>query len=300
LPSLVAVIVAVPAATPVTTPVAETVATPVALELHVTMRPVSTLPPASFVVAVSDCVAPTNTLAEPGLTVTVATGTGTTVIEAVPVFPSLVAVIVTVPSATPVTTPPDDTVAMPVLPELHVTVRPVSTLPFASFVVAASGVVVPITTFVAPGVTVTVLTGGGVTVTVAVALFVSAVAVIVAVPCATPVTTPVDETVATAVLLELHATGRSVTTVPFASFTVAVSEPVVVAATVIEGGAIVILPTGIAVTVIEAVPDLPSLVAVIVALPAPTAVTVPFDDTVATPLLLVVQTTGRPVSMAPL
>ena len=60
------------------------------------------------------------------------------------------------------------------------------------------------------------------------------------------------------------------------------------------------LPTGINVTVTEAVPDLPSLVAVIVAVPAPTAVTVPVDDTVATALLLVVQTTVRPVRTAPL
>jgi len=186
LPSLVAVIVAVPVATPVTTPVAETVATAGALEPQVTTRPVSVLFPASFVMAVNVCVAPTNTFAETGLTATVATGTGTTVTEAVPVFPSLVAVIVTVPKATPVTVPLELTVAMPVLPELHVTTRPVRTAPFASFVVAVRRAVVPICTFVVPGATVTVFTGGGVTVTVAVPLFVSLVAVIVAVLASLP------------------------------------------------------------------------------------------------------------------
>jgi hypothetical protein len=85
-------------------------------------------------------------LAETGLTATVATGTGTTVTVAVPVLPSLVAVIVTVPTDTPVTAPPADTVAIAVLPELHVTGRPFSTTPFASRVIAVSVVDVPITT----------------------------------------------------------------------------------------------------------------------------------------------------------
>jgi hypothetical protein len=161
-------------------------------------------------------------------------------------------------------------------------------------------VVVPITTVGVGGDTVTVLTGAGVTVTVAVPLLVSLVAVIVAVPIVTPVTRPVDDTVATVVLLELHVTGRSVTTVPFTSFTTALRPLVVVAGTLAVGGETATLPTGISVTVIVDVPDLPSLVAVIVAVPPPTAVTVPLDDTVATAPLLVVQTTVRPVSTAPL
>jgi hypothetical protein len=138
LPSLVAVIVAEPAATPVTTPLDDTVATPV-LELdHVTARPVSTLLLASRVVAVSCVVCPTLTLAEAGATLTDATGTSVTVTVAVPLFPSLVAVIVAEPAATPVTTPLDETVAIPVLELDHVTARPVSTLLFASRAVAVS------------------------------------------------------------------------------------------------------------------------------------------------------------------
>ena len=61
-----------------------------------------------------------------------------TVTLAVPLFPSLVAVIVAEPVATPETTPLDDTVAIPVLELDHVTARPVSTLLFASRVVAVS------------------------------------------------------------------------------------------------------------------------------------------------------------------
>jgi hypothetical protein len=144
-----------------------------------------------------------------------------------------------------------------------------------------------------------VLTGACVTVTVAVPLLVSLVAVIVAVPIATPVTTPLDETVAAAVLLEVHVTSRSVTTVPFTSFTTALRATVVVAGTLADGGETATLPTGINVTVTEAVPVLPSLVAVMVAVPPPTAVTVPLDDTVATAALLVVQTTVRPVRTTP-
>src|SRR5437667_373739 len=49
------------------------------------------------------------------------------------------------------------------------------------------------------------------------------VAVTVAVPTARPITSPLVETVASAVLLLAHATVRPVTTLPFTSFTVAVS-----------------------------------------------------------------------------
>ena len=51
---------------------------------------------------------------------------------AVPDFPSLVAVIVVVPAATPVTTPLLETVAMALLLEVHVTVRPVTIAPLTS------------------------------------------------------------------------------------------------------------------------------------------------------------------------
>src|SRR5216117_415217 len=93
-PSLVAVIVALPTATAVTSPLALTLATAGALLAHVTTRPDSGLPLASFGVAVSWTVCPTMMLAVAGLTVTEATGTTVTVTAAVPLCPSLVAVIV--------------------------------------------------------------------------------------------------------------------------------------------------------------------------------------------------------------
>ncbi|PYO63171.1 MAG: hypothetical protein DMD28_02980 [Gemmatimonadetes bacterium] len=68
-----AVIVAAPAAIPVTRPVLLTVATAGALLAHVTVRPVSGLPLASFGVAVNSRVPPTATLGAAGLTVTVTT-----------------------------------------------------------------------------------------------------------------------------------------------------------------------------------------------------------------------------------
>jgi hypothetical protein len=158
-----------------------------------------------------------------GETLTDATGTAETVTLAVPLFPSLVAVIVAEPAATPVTTPLDETVAIPVLELDHVTVRPVSTLLFASRAVAVSCTVWPTVTLGAAGETLTDATGTGVTVTLAVPFFPSLVAVIVAEPTATPVTTPLGETVAMPVLELDHVTARPVSTLLFASYAVAVS-----------------------------------------------------------------------------
>ena len=59
-------------------------------------------------------------------------------IAAVPLLPSLVAVIVTDPAATPVTSPLALTVAIAVLLLAQVTVRPDSALPAESFGVAVS------------------------------------------------------------------------------------------------------------------------------------------------------------------
>ena len=136
--------------------------------------------------AVSCCVGviPTTRLAEDGVTVTVLTGASVTVIEDVPVFVSLVAVIVVAPAPTAVTRPLASTVAAAVLLEVHVTTRPVSTLPLASLVTAVSCCVdvIPRTRLAEDGVTVTVLTGATVTVIEDVPVFVSLVAVIVGHP----------------------------------------------------------------------------------------------------------------------
>src|SRR5256885_5715111 len=193
-PSLAAVIVAEPAAFAVTRPLAFTVAIAVSLDDQVTARPESGLPPASLGVAVSCTVCPTGTLADDGVTVTEATGTGTlvTVMVAVPLFPSLVAVIVAEPAPRPVTSPLPLTRAIVVSSLAQVTPLPDSGLPFASLGVALSCTVCPTGTLADDGVTVTEATGTGtlVTVMVAVPLFPSLVAVIVAEPAPRPVTSP--------------------------------------------------------------------------------------------------------------
>jgi hypothetical protein len=141
LPSHVAVIVAVPAEAPVTTPVLETVATAVLLEAQVTTRSVTTTPFTFLTVATSVVVSPSSTLTDVGATVTLPTGIALTVNADVPDCPSLVAVIVAEPTATPVTAPLADTVATAVLLDAHVTIRPVSTPPLASFTVAVRVIV---------------------------------------------------------------------------------------------------------------------------------------------------------------
>jgi len=80
-------------------------------------------------------------LAFGGETVTEATGTGTTVTLALPVCPSLVAVMIVEPTAIAVTTPWAETVAIAVFALLQVTTLPVRTLLLASRVTAVACVV---------------------------------------------------------------------------------------------------------------------------------------------------------------
>jgi hypothetical protein len=117
-------------------------------------------------------------------------------------------------------------------------------------------------------------------------------------PRATAVTNPVAETVARALLLEVHTIARPVRTLLFASRVVAV-------AWVVAPGMRVPLPndtlteatgTGAAaVTVSMELPLWPSHDAMMVAVPTAIAVTRPEADTVATPLLLELQMIVRPV-----
>jgi hypothetical protein len=104
-------------------------------------------------------VAPTRRLADGGLTVTDATGTFVTVAAAVPLFVSLVAVIVAEPAAFPLTTPLLLTVASAVLLLAHVTARPVSVLPAESLVTAVNCTVAPTARLAVVGLTVTDATG---------------------------------------------------------------------------------------------------------------------------------------------
>src|SRR5207249_1853920 len=160
-PSLVAVMVVEPTVAPLTRPLGLTVATDVLPLAHVTVRPVSGLPPASFGVAASCTVDPTCTVAEGGATATEATGTCTTVMADVPLFPSDVAVIVADPAPTPVTRPLPVTLATPALLLVQLTERPDSGVPFASLGVATSCTVPPTVTFAVAGATSTVATDTG-------------------------------------------------------------------------------------------------------------------------------------------
>jgi hypothetical protein len=216
LPSLVAVIVVVPTADAVATPDDDTVATAVLLDVQVMVRPVSGVPFASFGVAVNVAVEPLAALAVDGATVTVLIGMSATITVPEPDTPSLVAVIVAVPGSSPNTDPDAGlTVATPTLLELQVTTRLVATFPLTSVRTAVNVVLPPVGMLALGGDTTTLATGGTRTFTVTDPDFPSLVAVIVAVPGVPPVTTPVDDTVATVVLLDDHATTRSVTTVPF-------------------------------------------------------------------------------------
>src|SRR6266576_1639239 len=301
-PSLVAVIVTgPPAATPLTSPLPFTLAIALLLDCQVTTRPVNGLPFASLGVAVSCTVLPTATPAVAGVTVTDATGTGVTVMAAVPLWPSLVAVIVAEPATLVVTSPLLLTVATVVLFEAHVTVRPVKTLPFASLRVAVSCTVWPAGTLAEGGVTVTEATGAPATVMLAVPLWPSLVAVMVTDPAVTPVTSPLPLTVAMLLLLDDQLMARPVNGLPLASRGVAVSCTVPVIAMFAALGDTVTAATGATVTVTVAVPLCPSLVAVIVTgPPAATPLTSPLPFTLAIALLLDCQVITRPVNGLPL
>lgn len=71
---------------------------------------------------------PTVTVAALGVTVrlVIEAGAGNTVIVAVPMIPSIVAVMVAVPAATPVTSPLAFTVAAEAFSDAQLTVRPAS------------------------------------------------------------------------------------------------------------------------------------------------------------------------------
>src|SRR3989475_391259 len=286
-PSLVAVIVAVPAATPVTSPFAETVAALALLVAQLMLRPLSAVPLASLGVAVSCTVAATSSAGAAGLTLTDATGTGVTVTVAVPLLPSLVAVIVAVPATTPVTSPLVETLATVEALDAHVTVRPGSEFPTESCGVAVNWTVPPTARPGVAGFTATEATGTAtaVTVTVAVPLFPSLVAVIIAPPTATPVTRPVADTVATPPLLVAHVTVRPLSGFPLASRSTAVSCAVPPMTTLGAPGLTLTAATAATVTVTAAVPFFPSLVAVIVVVPVATPVKSPVPLTVATTVL---------------
>src|SRR6266545_2388688 len=145
-----------------------------------------------------------------------------TVTTAVPVLPSLVAVIVAEPVATAVSRPLVFTFATAGALLVHVTERPVNTFPLASLSVAVSCCVAPGFWLTVAGLSDTDATGA-ITVTFATPLSPSLVAVIVAEPVVTAVSRPLLLTVATVGVLLVQVTERPVTTFPVASLSVAVN-----------------------------------------------------------------------------
>jgi hypothetical protein len=128
----------------------------------------------------------------------------------------------------------------------------------------------------------------------------SLVAVISVLPALMAVTSPLAETVATDVLLLDHVIVRPPRIVPSAARSVAVAVVVDPLLSVEAPNDTVTLDTDAVMTVSVAAPLRPSLLAVIVVVPAASAVTKPFAETDATDVLLDAQPNVRPLSADPL
>ncbi len=275
MPSTVARIAAEPSATAVTSPVPDTVAMAVFALLHATTRPVNTFPAASRATAVACVVCPTSSVAAARFTLTDATGTGTTVIALEPTTPSTVASMRVVPGVTPRTRPALETIATALLLEVHCTVRPTMACPAALRSSAVRSRFSPTITDATPGVTTIDVGASVVTVIVADVMRPSADAKISAVPALMAVTVPSGATEATLGAPDVHVTGRCASTLPPASSAAAAKRVVPPTMTVTALGVMRSEAIGDAVTVTVAVPTLPSLLTVIVAVPGAAAVTSP-------------------------
>jgi hypothetical protein len=211
--------------TAVTTPVCDTLTSGL-LDAQKMVRPVRALPPASNAVAIRVVVPPSTTVAGEGVSVIEEIGTAVTFTVAVPLTPSVVAVIVAEPDETPVTTPAELTVAIAVLDEDHVMIRPAvgsGVVRSAANRLTVMGCVWPTDSVRLPGLTVTSPTGMRVTVYVPVPDAPSILAVIVKPPSAMPTTRPVDDTVPMLSLLDAHVAVLPGSSRPVASSAVAVS-----------------------------------------------------------------------------
>ncbi len=300
LPSLVPVIVAVPTVSVVTRPLALTVATAGFELAHDTARPVSTSFEASREVAVA-CVVPPTVIDEAASdTLTVATGTGTTVTVDDPTTPSAVALITVVPGATARTRPVLAMTATLLFAERHSTARSVNTAPLLSRTTAVRSSVTPVISETLTGVTSTRITADNRTVTAALASRPSLDANTSPEPGPTAVTVPSGRTVNTLGAPEVQVIGRCASVAPPASKATADNRVPLPTNKIVVAGKIRIDDTGDGETTTVAVPTCPSLVTVIVATPGAFAVTVPSAATWATDVLLMVNADGRPTRSVPL
>jgi hypothetical protein len=223
-----------------------------------------------------------------------------------PVLPSLEAVTVAVPAVSAVTTPEVETDATTALLELHVIARPDNTLLLASRVTAESCTVPPIWRVLVAGDTDTVATGAGaaaLTVIAADAVCPSLEAVTDVLPALTALTRPEAETVAIAAFADPQVTTRPVSTLLFASrvTTESCCDPPICRVALVgdtETDATGIVGGALTFSAEESV--LPSLEAMIIAVPGPTAVTSPDAATVAMLVLELTQVTVRPTRLLPL
>ncbi|MDQ8174557.1 MAG: hypothetical protein P2976_03115 [Gemmatimonadota bacterium] len=251
-PSLVAVTVTTPVERAVTRPAVLTVARVSSLDVQVIVRFPRAFPSASLGTALSCSVFPITSVAVAGVTVIVATGAGITRSTADLLFPSLVAVIVVVPTARAVTsafvdtTPSVVTTPTSVSSTLQLTARS-SVVPSAALGVAVSVPVFPKMIVSVSAESVTWLTGGS-TVSAAPALFPSLVAVIVTAPATFVVTSPPLPTTAFAVSLDVQVITRPVSNPPIESFVVARSCTVCPATSVHAAGVTATLATGTGIT----------------------------------------------------
>ena len=245
---------------------------------------------------------PVKRLESGAVTLTDATGTAATVrVNVAGPTPSTVTPIVVLPTPTAVTSPVVETVATPVALLDQATVRPVSgrMLLAASRATTVAWMTSPVVRLESGAVTLTDATGTAATVRVNVAgPTPSTVTPIVVLPAPTVVISPDAEIVATPVALLDHRTVRPVrgrmlldasraTTVACTTFPVKRLE---------SGAATLTEATGAGVTErMKVAGPTPSTVTPIVALPAPTAVSCPVAEIVATPVALLVHTTVRPV-----
>ena len=149
-------------------------------------------------------------------------GVGATVIDALPDFPSLVAVMVAEPPATAVTRPLSFTVAFDTSDDDQVTTRPGIGSPVLESALAVSCCVLPGAMVAVCGVTSTVTTSTGKDKISEDPLLPSLVAVIVTSPKLTPVTRPMEFTVALLPSEVDHDIARPVRGAPFESSAVAV------------------------------------------------------------------------------
>lgn len=162
-PSTVAVMLVVPTALPTTTPSASTVATSVFALDQRTSRSVSGVSAESRATACSRAVSPTGTvtpLCQKRTRATFAAAVPVTSTTALPLFPSLVAVIVAWPARRACTTPWAETLATSVSPLAQATARPSRMPPPASVGVARSATDSPTRSRGVAGATVTRATAG--------------------------------------------------------------------------------------------------------------------------------------------